>query len=424
MLDAVAQETALRGYERVTVGQIAARAHVSLSTFYEHFTDKQDCFLAAHRALAERLASELTLAVTADPAPAQGWRAGVRALLEFAAREPAAFSLLMDEAIVVGARGMDERDRLIAKLEDCIERAWELVPAGSPVPDLPAKLLLGGIVRSVGVQLRRGEHHPIAMLEDFLRWADAYAVAAGQERRRDTAPSAELRAPPSETPPGLAPPPVLPRGRHRLPVETVSKIQRERIVHAAAKTIAGKDYAEVTVADIVAAAGISREAFYAHFHDKGEAFGGVRELIFEALIAACAGAFFTASTAWPLRVWDAQSALIAFAVGQPSFARFGFLESYALGPESAQRVDEYMLAFTMFLEDGERLRSESPAVSRGAREAIACAMMELYAFYVRHEPGEGLYGLLPLVVYVILTPFMGTDAANEFIDAQGSRTGD
>ena len=47
LLDAVTQETALRGYENVTLAQITARARVSLSTFYEHFTDKRDAVLAA-----------------------------------------------------------------------------------------------------------------------------------------------------------------------------------------------------------------------------------------------------------------------------------------------------------------------------------------------------------------------------------------
>jgi AcrR family transcriptional regulator len=422
MLDAVTQEAALRGYEHITVAQITARAHVSLSTFYQHFSDKQDCFLAAHRVLAERLADEVALPIANEHAPAESWGAAVRALLQFAEREPAAFSLLTHEAIVVGARGMDERDQLIAKLEASIERAWKLVSAGAPVPDLPAKLLLGGIIRSVGIQMRRGEQHPTRMLDDFLRWAESYAVPAGQERRRNPMPSTELGAPPSD-PPGPAPPPALPKGRHRLSAQVVAGVQRERILQATAEAVQVKGYAELIVADITAAAGISREAFYTCFPDKREAFLATRNLVFEQAVAASAGAFFTASTTWPERVWDSALTFAQFALTRPSFAHFGYVETYALGRESTAATDEGLLAFTMFLADGYRWRAEAEHVPQLIAPAIACAMMELCAFYVRRGRGEELYGLLPLVVYTILAPFMGVGAANEFIDGQISAAG-
>jgi AcrR family transcriptional regulator len=420
MLDAVTRETALRGYENVTVAQITARARVSLSTFYEHFSDRESCFLAAHRALAEQLSSEIDLAVTDPHAPAQAWGVAVRALLEFAEREPAAFSLLTHEAMIVGARGMDERDRLTAKLEASIERAWKLIPTGAPVPDMPAKLLLGGVIRSVGIQTRRGEHHPTRTLEDTLAWADAYTTPAGAERWRDPTPSAALPPPPNDST-GPTPPPVLPKGRHSLSPRVVADVQRERILHATADTIRAKGYTEITVADITAAAGISRETFYTYFPGKREAFLATRNLVFEQAVAASAGAFFTASTTWPERVWDSALAFAHFALARPSFAHFGYVETYALGRESTAATDEGLLAFTIFLADGYRWRAEAAHVSRLAAQAIACAMMELSAYYVRHERGEELWGLLPLVVYTILTPFMGIDAANDFIDRKLGR---
>src|SRR6185437_11726621 len=43
MLEVVAEN----GYAAATVGAVLSRAHISRQTFYEHFADKQDCFLAA-----------------------------------------------------------------------------------------------------------------------------------------------------------------------------------------------------------------------------------------------------------------------------------------------------------------------------------------------------------------------------------------
>ena len=42
MLEAVSRH----GYPATTVGELVALAGVSKSTFYEHFADKQECFLA------------------------------------------------------------------------------------------------------------------------------------------------------------------------------------------------------------------------------------------------------------------------------------------------------------------------------------------------------------------------------------------
>src|ERR671932_1794815 len=47
MIDAVAATVARKGYVATTVGDVVARAGVSRKTFYEHFQDKEDCFLAA-----------------------------------------------------------------------------------------------------------------------------------------------------------------------------------------------------------------------------------------------------------------------------------------------------------------------------------------------------------------------------------------
>src|SRR3954452_8270270 len=47
MLDAMAGATAEKGYVHTTVGDVIKRAGVSRETFYEHFSDKEDCFIAA-----------------------------------------------------------------------------------------------------------------------------------------------------------------------------------------------------------------------------------------------------------------------------------------------------------------------------------------------------------------------------------------
>ncbi len=45
VLDAMARVVTERGYEAATVAEIVREARVSRRTFYEHFDDKQDCFV-------------------------------------------------------------------------------------------------------------------------------------------------------------------------------------------------------------------------------------------------------------------------------------------------------------------------------------------------------------------------------------------
>ena len=50
MLEAMANATAEKGYVHTTVADVIKRAGVSRETFYEHFSDKEDCFIAAYDA--------------------------------------------------------------------------------------------------------------------------------------------------------------------------------------------------------------------------------------------------------------------------------------------------------------------------------------------------------------------------------------
>src|SRR4051794_31061826 len=50
MLRAMAEAASERGYVNTVVSDVVERAGVSRKTFYEHFTDKEECFLASYDA--------------------------------------------------------------------------------------------------------------------------------------------------------------------------------------------------------------------------------------------------------------------------------------------------------------------------------------------------------------------------------------
>lgn len=69
----------------------------------------------------------------------------------------------------------------------------------------------------------------------------------------------------------------LPRGRHALAPEEVSRDQRERLIAAVAGVVATRGYEAMSVADIVKAAAVSRNAFYENFSDKRDCFAAAHE---------------------------------------------------------------------------------------------------------------------------------------------------
>lgn len=406
---------AQNGYPEAKIGDLTARAGVSRATFYELFTDKEECFLVAHQELAERMIAEVGEAVAASD-PARTPQAALTALVNFADREPLAFSFLTHEAMLAGSRALQERDSLITGLEEQLEHAWRQAPDSAPMPDMPVRILLGGLIRLLGIRMRRGQDHPKQLLADLIEWVDCYSVPRGAHRWRTVKPRRKLLDARQDAALPRMTPQRLPKGRHRLPVAVVKRVQRERILHATAQAIRVKGYANVTVADIVSTAGVARDVFYSHFHSRQEAFSETHKFVVEQIMSATASAFLASSGDWPEQVWESGQAFTKFFMAASSFTHFAFVESYALGPAAAKRTDDAILAFTAFLEQGYRYRHQAAQLPRLISEAIAGGAMETAAYYVRHNRTEELLGLLPLITYVILAPFTGTDAAREFVE--------
>src|SRR4051794_16518756 len=66
MLDAMARAVAAKGYAKVTVSDVVALAGVSRRTFYEHFADKEECFLESYTTGARAVAADLAATVRAS----------------------------------------------------------------------------------------------------------------------------------------------------------------------------------------------------------------------------------------------------------------------------------------------------------------------------------------------------------------------
>src|SRR5215210_6387976 len=89
MLGAMADAVAAKGYAATTVADVVAGAGVSRKTFYEHFRDKEECFLAAFDSGVDALLEAIAAAKPEEPTRMSLVRARVRAYLVTLAARPA-----------------------------------------------------------------------------------------------------------------------------------------------------------------------------------------------------------------------------------------------------------------------------------------------------------------------------------------------
>jgi AcrR family transcriptional regulator len=112
LLEAVGRAVAERGYAAATIDDVVRGAGVSKKTFYEHFADKQECFLAAYEAASEELLERVREAHASEDDWLERARAGIRAYLRWLAAEPALARVFLIEVAAAGPQALERREAL------------------------------------------------------------------------------------------------------------------------------------------------------------------------------------------------------------------------------------------------------------------------------------------------------------------------
>lgn len=160
LLAALAESITVEGYRATTVASIVRRARTSRRTFYEHFADKEACFLAL---LAEKN-QELIRAVT-DAIDFQApWEVQVRqAITAYIAKvetEPELAVSWIRELPSLGTRARAlQREMLesFVTLVQALSETEEMKAAGiPPVPRQVAVIMLGGLLELIAWTVEDG----------------------------------------------------------------------------------------------------------------------------------------------------------------------------------------------------------------------------------------------------------------------------
>jgi AcrR family transcriptional regulator len=416
LLDGMVEASLRHGYGGASVSAVIAQAGVSRPTFYEYFSDREDCFVAAVEEVGGRVLDRASVTV-AEAQPADALAAAVAAQIAFAQAERSAARFLTSESMAGGERALSARDHGIERLADLVREMAHGAPPDTALVDLDPRVVIGGVYRMLAIRLRRGEA-ALARLSDALaQWLAWYAVPSRARRWTTLEPGPTVtRSPHVPRTPIQRMPSVFGPGRTRAPEEEVVENHRQRILYAVGELAAGRGYAATSVADVLKLARVDGRTFYRLFSDKQEAFAAAHELGFQQVMDVTAKAFFSV-TGWPERSWEAGRALTQLLDANPSVAHLGLVEAYAIGARAVQRVEDSYTAFMFFLQEGLMADPAEQLPSREAMEAIVATVFEVLYLQLRARSPRSA-AMLPYISHVWLTPFVGVKESDRFIDAQ------
>lgn len=184
--------------------------------------------------------------------------------------------------------------------------------------------------------------------------------------------------------------------------------QRRRLLAAATTVFAREGYAQATVADIIAEAGVSRQTFYEHFRD-------LRDALLQ-LYDHAAGLLFRDVEKRLREIEDPTERLETGVTGfllllgeHADLARVLTREILAAGPEHAARREAVLSRFSALLTEGIAEAYALGRISRPADEmtvyALVCAMEGVGMRYLQRGEEDRIGEAAPMLVALVQRAF-------------------
>ena len=171
LLAAMATVVREEGYGAASVSKVVAAAGVSRNTFYEHFANKEECFLAAYDAAVEQVLGRVRAASATATTRQAALEAGFAAFLGFAASERELAWLCVVEVLAAGPRALARRDEAMRRFADFLADGCAETDAGgsevdaAAIPPLLTEVVVGGIYEVIYARILKGE---AALLPELL----------------------------------------------------------------------------------------------------------------------------------------------------------------------------------------------------------------------------------------------------------------
>ena len=189
-LRAVAELVAERGYPDLTVELIVKRAQASNKTFYKHFADKEECFLALFESSFAETERAIRQRLAAEPAP---WPEQVvlalRTLVERISSDPITARAVIVESPSVGSAIASRYEQASKALVPLLAAGREQSPRGAELPSTLEETLSGAVFWAAFERLVIGAPQELAaylpvlielVLRPYLGSAEAARIARAE----------------------------------------------------------------------------------------------------------------------------------------------------------------------------------------------------------------------------------------------------
>jgi AcrR family transcriptional regulator len=200
LMAAIATVVGEKGYPATTIGDVAGRAGVSLRTFYEHFPDKEECYLAAYDVFANTILERLA----ADVPPNADWHEFITstlyAYLGMLEAEPEIARGFLVESNAAGPRARRRRRDAFGVMAAAIKQRHQAIrrrdPSLGALPDSAYVALVHGVRELVCDELEASRRARLTELApEIIVWISAMVEgAAAASRSGARRPRAAARA--------------------------------------------------------------------------------------------------------------------------------------------------------------------------------------------------------------------------------------
>ena len=144
LLEAMVRVVGEKGYRGTSVADVIEAADTSRSTFYKHFEDKHDCFLAAYDMIAERVMGEVVATCDGQQSWLARMEGGLMAIVELFALDPFLARTAVVEVIAAGADARRRHWEALARLAEFLEDGRALA-GNRELPNNTATMAAGAV---------------------------------------------------------------------------------------------------------------------------------------------------------------------------------------------------------------------------------------------------------------------------------------
>jgi len=212
----------------------------------------------------------------------------------------------------------------------------------------------------------------------------------------------------------------MPPGRHLVPRDFVTQNQRERMLLATAELVAERGYQKTTIELIAKTARVALSTFYEQFSSKEECFLAA----FDETMAAAAEIFdelLDTEQPWADQIASGLEIFLEMVVTEPARAKLCIVEAQAAGGTALARYQAMLESVAPKLREGREFNPRSSRLPDGLEVAIAGGIAWLVHQRLVADDVDDLKALLPEMLQVTLTPYIGEVEAGRAADAAQAR---